>query len=84
MEKHSDLPLAEEDSNTSVFSKMYKHNAVITNLLSDILGTNSATAVAATSLLQEFQFGIMVGIGGGVPRNPYSDSWRILVLGIRL
>ena len=82
-EEHPDLPVAESDSNTYILGKMCEHNVVITGLPSGVPGTNSA-AVAATNLLRSFKkirFGLMVGVGGGVPGNPNSDPLEDIRLG---
>ncbi|KAJ0421517.1 purine and uridine phosphorylase [Aspergillus carlsbadensis] len=68
-EIHPDLPIPHSDNNSYVLGRIGKHNVVVACLPSGIYGTSSATAVA-TQLLSSFpsiRFGLMVGIGGGVP-----------------
>lgn len=66
-ERHPSLPSVLNDQNTYVFGRIGKHNVVIASSLSG--GTGSATIVAV-QLLSRFpsiRFGLMVGIGGGIP-----------------
>lgn len=52
-----------------------KHNVVIASLKAGMYGTNSA-ATAATSMLSTFpsiRFGLLVGIGGAIPRTDGTD-----------
>lgn len=68
-ECHPSLPSLPNDQNTYVFGRIGKHNVVIASSPSGAYGTDSATIVAV-QLLSSFQairFGLMVGIGGGVP-----------------
>ncbi|KAF3212416.1 hypothetical protein TWF106_009786 [Orbilia oligospora] len=72
-EKHDELPAApsEEDSNIHTVGRIGKHNVVIVCLPAGNYGTNSAATVA-TNLRRSFpslRFGLMVGIGGGVPND---------------
>jgi nucleoside phosphorylase len=70
-EVHPNLPVPQNDSNTYTLGRIGEHNVVIACLPSGIYGTSSATAVA-TQLLSSFRsirFGLMVGIGGGVPNK---------------
>ncbi|KAK6499526.1 hypothetical protein TWF506_004156 [Arthrobotrys conoides] len=72
-EKHDELPAIpnEEDSNIHTVGRIGKHNVVIVCLPAGNYGTNSAATVA-TNLRRSFpslRFGLMVGIGGGVPND---------------
>jgi nucleoside phosphorylase len=68
-ELHVDLPQRRVDNNTYTLGSIGVHNVVIACLPSGSYGTSSAATVA-TQLLNSFQsvrFGVLVGIGGGVP-----------------
>lgn len=66
---HGDLHQRRNDSNSYVFGSIGAHNIVIACLPFGVYGTTSAATVAI-QMLASFpliRFGIMVGIGGGVP-----------------
>ncbi|KAL2810852.1 purine and uridine phosphorylase [Aspergillus granulosus] len=66
---HPRLPQDSNDSNSYTLGSIYGHNVVIACLPSGVYGTTSA-AIVATQMLFTFRairFGLMVGIGGGVP-----------------
>ncbi|KAJ5706534.1 NACHT nucleoside triphosphatase [Penicillium malachiteum] len=66
-EEHEALPTPRNDHNAYTLGSICGHNVVIACLPS--MGTNSAATVA-TSMINTFQsirFGLMVGIGGGIP-----------------
>ncbi|KAF7158691.1 hypothetical protein CNMCM6106_005481 [Aspergillus hiratsukae] len=66
---HPSLPLPSTDQNTYILGNIGEHNIVIACLPSGAYGTISAATVAM-QLLSSFhsiRFGLMVGIGGGVP-----------------
>src|SRR6266516_2717717 len=66
---HADLLSHPSDHNAYTLGRIGTHNIVVTCLPSGKYGTTSA-AVAATRMQSSFgsiQFGLMVGIGGGVP-----------------
>lgn len=69
-ETHPRLPSVNaSDSNAYAFGRVGEHNVVIATLPLGSYGTTSA-AVAATNMLSSFpnvRFGLMVGIGGGIP-----------------
>lgn len=70
-EIHEKLPVPSGDHNCYTLGKMGKHNVVIAGLPSGKYGTTSAATVAI-QLLRTFQsihFGLLVGIGGGVPNE---------------
>ncbi|KAI7287033.1 purine and uridine phosphorylase [Hortaea werneckii] len=57
------------DLNSYVLGRIHKHNVVIACLPSGVYGTTSA-ALVAESMLRTFaglRFGLLVGIGGGIP-----------------
>jgi nucleoside phosphorylase len=66
---HADLPKPPTDRNTYTLGSIGKHNIVIACLPKGNVGTNSAATVA-TQMIDTFpsiKFGLMVGIGGGIP-----------------
>lgn len=68
-EEHEDLPQSNDDTNIYTFGCVGEHNVVLACLPVGQLGTNSAAAVAMhmKSSFESLRFGLMVGIGGGVP-----------------
>ncbi|RDW57747.1 Pfs, NACHT and ankyrin protein [Coleophoma crateriformis] len=57
------------DNNSYAFGRIHKHNVVIACLPAGIYGTTSA-AIVAKDMLRTFnslKFGLMIGIGGGIP-----------------
>jgi nucleoside phosphorylase len=68
-EEHQNLPRQDNDTNLYTFGRIGEHNVVIACLPAGQTGTNSAAAVAVEMKLKfkHIQFGLMVGIGGGVP-----------------
>lgn len=71
-ETHPALPLPESDLNVYTFGRIGKHCIVIACLPAGEYGTTNATA-AVTHLTstfgRSFRFGLMVGIGGGIPNG---------------
>jgi nucleoside phosphorylase len=70
-EVHEDLPVSATDHNTYILGRIKEHNVVIACLPSGDYGLVSANTVAM-QLLSSFhsiRFGLMVGIGGGVPSS---------------
>ncbi|KAF3012728.1 hypothetical protein E8E15_001973 [Penicillium rubens] len=68
---HPNLPRPATDQNTYILGNIDEHNIVIACLPSGAYGTVSAATVAM-QLLSSFhsiRFGLMVGIGGGVPSS---------------
>jgi nucleoside phosphorylase len=66
---HPDLPIHPVDHNTYVLGNISGHNIVVACLPTGVYGTVSA-AIAAAQLVNSFpavRFGLLVGIGGGVP-----------------
>ena len=68
-EHHDSLPQQPHDSNNYTLGRIGGHNVVIACLPAGVTGTTSATIVAAQirSTFTSLRFGLMVGIGGGVP-----------------
>jgi nucleoside phosphorylase len=68
-EVHASLPARKFDDNTYILGRMCSHNIVITCLPAGIYGAVSAATVATRMLstFQSIRFGLVVGIGGGVP-----------------
>ena len=72
-ERHSTLPSRPQDNNNYTFGRVGVHNVVIACLPSGVTGTISAAKVA-TQMLSTFtglRFGLMVGIGGGIPSEEH-------------
>ena len=69
------LPAVDGDSNNYNFGKMGRHNVVIASLPSGVYGTNPAATVAAQmrTTFPWMRFGLLVGIGGGVPNLTADD-----------
>jgi nucleoside phosphorylase len=68
-DRHVGLPKPPNDPNTYTLGSIGKHNIVIACLPEGEIGTNSA-ATFATWMISTFpsiKFGLMVGIGGGIP-----------------
>ncbi|KAN0077644.1 vegetative incompatibility protein HET-E-1 [Elaphomyces granulatus] len=70
-ETHSNLSQPATDHNTYTLGKISGHNVVITCLPSGVYGTTPAAVVVSqmSYTFPRIQFGLMVGIGGGVPCN---------------
>ena len=69
------LPAVDGDSNSYTFGTIGKHNVVIASLPSGTYGTNPAAQVAS-QMMRSFKclrVGLLVGIGGGVPRLTGDD-----------
>ncbi|KAH7138663.1 kinesin light chain [Dendryphion nanum] len=68
-EKHDDLERDSHDKNVYSLGSVGGHNVAIACLPAGQIGNNPATAVAMQMVItfKMIQFGLMVGIGGGVP-----------------
>ncbi|KAF3076556.1 Ankyrin repeat, PH and SEC7 domain containing protein secG [Trichoderma lentiforme] len=68
-QRHGDLPKPANDSNTYTLGSIGNHNIVIACLPKGHIGNSPAATVAAqmVSTFPSVRFGLMVGIGGGVP-----------------
>ncbi|KAL4936226.1 hypothetical protein BDV06DRAFT_111759 [Aspergillus oleicola] len=72
-EIHSPLPRRPTDPNSYIVGTLSHHNIVIACLPSGVYGTTSAATVLSHMLptFPSLQFGLMVGIGGGVPSKKF-------------
>lgn len=70
-EEHDTPPYDVHDPNIYTCGRIGEHNVVIACLPEGQMGTNSAAAVAVRmqSTFSSTRFGLMVGIGGGVPSD---------------
>ncbi|CAG8092397.1 unnamed protein product [Penicillium salamii] len=68
-QRHVGLPKPRNDPNTYTLGSVGSHNVVIACLPKGHIGNNSAANVASwmISTFPSIKFGLMVGIGGGVP-----------------
>src|SRR5215469_18619759 len=66
---HEHLEQESHDTNVYTLGRIGEHNVVIACLPAGQTGNNSAAAVAVRMKLKftSIRFGLMVGIGGGVP-----------------
>jgi len=72
-EEHPPLPQHSQDNNTYTLGRIVEHNVVIACLAAGQTGNNSA-AMVASHMRYSFgaiRFGLMVGIGGGVPSEEH-------------
>ena len=72
-ERHDGLPSRPQDNNIYNFGRIGDHNVVIASLPPGVTGTVSAAKVAThmLSTFTELRFGLMVGVGGGVPSDEH-------------
>jgi nucleoside phosphorylase len=70
-ELHADLPLPPSDNNTYVLGRIGVHKVAIACLPKGQTGTISAATVATKmyGTFKSIRFGLLVGIGGGVPND---------------
>ena len=68
-EEHEDFPQDNNDGNLYTLGHISEHNIVIACLPAGQTGTNSAANVAnrMNSKFSSIRFGLLVGVGGGVP-----------------
>lgn len=68
---HDDLPNPPNDPNAYTLGSIGKHNIAIACLPEGRYGNNAAATAAAhmVSAFPSLRFGLMVGIGGGIPSN---------------
>jgi nucleoside phosphorylase len=66
---HPELPKPGDDTNAYTLGSISGHNIVIACLPTGKIGNNSAAAVAVQMIrtFPSIRFGLMVGIGGGIP-----------------
>lgn len=80
-EEHEPLPSKDNDYNSYFLGKMAKHNVVL--VFPETYSMNPIVP-AVTNLIRTFpniRFGLMVGVGGGVPKPPNSDPRKDIRLG---
>ena len=82
-ERHEALPSQEKDTNTYVLGRMGKHNVVVACLPAGTYGTVSAATVAQNMArsFTSIRFGLMVGIGAGVPSKKHQVHLGDVVVG---
>jgi nucleoside phosphorylase len=70
-ETHPDLPRPPNDHNSYTLGRVSGHNVVVACLPEGEMGTNNSATVAArmSATFPSIKFGLMVGIGGGVPKG---------------
>lgn len=70
-ETHPDLPRQPNDHNAYTLGRVGGHNVVVACLPKGEIGNNNSATVAArmTSTFPSIKFGLIVGIGGGVPKS---------------
>ncbi|RYP45026.1 hypothetical protein DL768_008576 [Monosporascus sp. mg162] len=70
-QRHADLPKPPNDYNTYTLGSIGNHNIVIACLPKGKIGTTPAATVAIQMIntFTSIKFGLMVGIGGGIPPN---------------
>jgi nucleoside phosphorylase len=68
-ERHDSLPQASRDHNSYTLGRIGLHNVAIACLPAGVMGVTSAARVAnqMLSTFTRLRFGLMVGVGGGVP-----------------
>jgi nucleoside phosphorylase len=78
-EEHPRLPSIPGDPNRYRFGCIADHNVVIACLPDGETGNNPAATVATRMTINfpSLAFGLMVGIGGGVPQPPDFDDIRL-------
>ena len=71
-EEHERLQPGEKDDNGYLLGRMGRHNVVIAFPGTGTYGTNAAAQTAANMVrtFRNIRFGLMVGIGGGAPKQP--------------
>lgn len=82
-ENHDRLPQSANDSNTYAFGQISGHNVVITCLSKGVYGATAAATVVSQmrSTFAAIRFGLMVGIGGGVPCGDHDIRLGDIVVG---
>jgi nucleoside phosphorylase len=70
-ETHPDLPRPPNDHNSYTLGRVSGHNVVVACLPEGEVGNNNSATVAAqmSATFPLIKFGLMVGIGGGVPKK---------------
>ncbi|KAL7914207.1 nucleoside phosphorylase domain-containing protein [Trichoderma velutinum] len=80
-EEHEPLPSKDNDGNGYLLGKMAKHNVVI--VFPENYGMNTVVQTVTNTIhtFPNIRFGLMVGVGGGVPKSPNSDPRKDIRLG---
>jgi nucleoside phosphorylase len=83
-EVYDDLPVQPNDNNAYTLGKIGNHNVVIACLPSGQYGIASASTVAVQLLSTFYQvkFGLLVGIGGGIPSAEVDIRLGDVVVGL--
>jgi nucleoside phosphorylase len=83
-EEHEDLEHDPHDDNLYLLGSIAGHNVVIVCLPAGRIGNNAAAAVASQmrAAFKGMRFGLMVGIGGGVPSDESDVRLGDVVVGI--
>ena len=78
-EEHEDLPQSANDTNLYTLGRIGQHNVVVACLPAVLAGTYSAAALAIQmkSTFGSIRFGLMVGVGGGVPSTNSTKDIRL-------
>lgn len=81
--EHEHLPQSKNDPNIYTLERVGDHNVVMACLPAGQIGVGSAATVAAQmkSKFTEIKFGLMVGIGGGVPSSELDIRLGDVVIG---
>ncbi|KAH8723511.1 hypothetical protein GQ44DRAFT_828125 [Phaeosphaeriaceae sp. PMI808] len=68
-EEHENIPLSKQDPTSYTLGRIGAHNIVLACLPAGQIGTHAAATVASRmrATFTSIQYGLMVGIGGGVP-----------------
>lgn len=74
-DEHEDIPRDSTDTNVYTLGRVGKHNVVLECLPAGETGTNSAANIATqmTAKFRSIRFGLMVGIGGGLPSSEHTS-----------
>jgi nucleoside phosphorylase len=85
-EVHELLPRQQRDTNSYILGRIGCHNIVIACLPIDGYGTNNAVNVLTdlTRTFTSIYLSLMVGIGGGVPRENFDIRLGDIVVGTRV
>lgn len=83
-ETHADLPQPVADHNAYCLGRIGGHNIVMACLPKGDIGTNAAAKVATrmAATFRSMRFGLMVGLGGGVPSQKHDIRLGDVVVGL--
>lgn len=74
-EEYEGLPCAEKDTNSYILGRSGVHNVAIATAggqYGAVIAAEMASQMVRT--FRNIRFGLMVGIGGGVPRDPHPEE----------